>query len=103
MEPVRHGKWHLRTAVVSVRKLCPLGVGTTTKTETNCMLVLTRKDHQAILMLDENGRLLARVVPVKTSTGKVRLGIEAPSDIKVLREELRPVWDTDSGKDTEGT
>lgn len=48
------------------------------------MLVLSRKTHQRIRLGD------AIVVTVIGVNGdRVRLGIEAPSDVRVLREELQ--------------
>ena len=48
------------------------------------MLVLTRKDGQRILLT--NGIV---ITVCQTKTGSVRLGIEAPKDVKILREELQ--------------
>ncbi len=48
------------------------------------MLVLTRRLHQAIVLPDLN--VTIQVVAVKGDC--VRLGIEAPRDIAVMREEL---------------
>lgn len=48
------------------------------------MLVLTRRPGQRIL-IDE--RIVVTVVSLKN--GQVRLGIEAPSDVHILREELQ--------------
>jgi carbon storage regulator len=47
------------------------------------MLVLSRKESQKIKLGDS-----IIVTVVRVSGDKVRLGIEAPSDILVLREEL---------------
>ncbi len=48
------------------------------------MLVLSRKTHQRIMLGD------AIVVTVVGVAGdRVRLGIEAPSDVRVLRAELQ--------------
>ncbi len=47
------------------------------------MLVLSRKAHQRIRLGDA---IVVTVVGV--GNGRVRLGIEAPSDVRVLREEL---------------
>ncbi len=49
------------------------------------MLVLSRKETQRIKLGDS-----IVVTVVRVSGDKVRLGIEAPSDILVLREELEP-------------
>lgn len=46
------------------------------------MLVLTRKIHQAVRIGE------AVVTVVDCGAGKVRIGIEAPRDVKVLRCEL---------------
>ena len=48
------------------------------------MLVLTRKPGQRILF--SNGVV---ITVCQTKTGSVRLGIEAPKDVKILREELQ--------------
>lgn len=48
------------------------------------MLVLTRKIGQAI----EIGRDIV-VVIVDTEPGRVKVGIQAPPDMKILRMELR--------------
>lgn len=47
------------------------------------MLVLTRTEGQAIL-IGENIKLTV----VSTKGGQVRFGIEAPSDVTILREEV---------------
>ena len=49
------------------------------------MLVLSRKESERIKL----GELIV-VTVVRVSGDKVRLGIEAPSDVLVLREELEP-------------
>jgi len=47
------------------------------------MLVLSRKEKER-LMIGEN----IVVTIVRVSGGKVRLGIEAPADVSIRREEL---------------
>lgn len=47
------------------------------------MLVLSRKVNEKIVI---DGGIVVTVV--KVEGGQVRLGIEAPSDVKVYREEL---------------
>lgn len=49
------------------------------------MLVLSRKESQRIKLGDS-----IVVTVVRLGRDKVRLGIEAPSDVVVLREELEP-------------
>ncbi|MFK7766543.1 MAG: carbon storage regulator [Mariniblastus sp.] len=49
------------------------------------MLVLSRKKNQTIII---DGQIEIEVLKIKGNT--VRLGITAPSDIKVLRGELSP-------------
>lgn len=51
------------------------------------MLVLSRKEAQRIRVGDE-----IVVTVVKIAGDKVRVGIEAPSDVLVLRDELE-AWD----------
>lgn len=50
------------------------------------MLVLSRKETQRIRLGDS-----IMVTVVRLSGDKVRLGIEAPSDMLVLRDELEPL------------
>ena len=47
------------------------------------MLVLSRKVGERILLGDN-----IRITVVRVSGGGVRLGIEAPSDVSVVREEV---------------
>ena len=49
------------------------------------MLVLSRKESQRIRLGDS-----IVVTIVKISGDKVRVGIEAPADVLVLRDELKP-------------
>jgi carbon storage regulator len=49
------------------------------------MLVLSRKESERIRLGDSIVLTIVRV-----SGDKVRLGIEAPPDVLVLRDELRP-------------
>ena len=48
------------------------------------MLVLTRKNGQAILIGDN-----IRIVIIGQRSGETRVGIEAPKEVVVLREELK--------------
>lgn len=48
------------------------------------MLVLTRRPGQRILIDD---RIVVSVI--STKNGQVRLGIEAPANVHILREELQ--------------
>ena len=50
------------------------------------MLVLSRKESERIRLGDSIILTIVRV-----SGDKVRLGIEAPPDVLVLRDELRPL------------
>lgn len=51
------------------------------------MLSLTRKPNEAVILTI--GDVRVRVVVATSSTSKiVRLGIDAPREVKVLREEL---------------
>lgn len=47
------------------------------------MLVLTRRENERLLIGDNIWITVVRVTPEQ-----VRLGIEAPPDVKVVREEL---------------
>jgi carbon storage regulator len=50
------------------------------------MLVLSRKESERIRLGDSIVLTIVRV-----SGDKVRLGIEAPADVLVLRDELKPL------------
>jgi carbon storage regulator len=56
------------------------------------MLVLSRKESQRIRLGDQ-----IVITIVKISGDKVRVGIEAPGDVLVLRDELEPHSRTDLG------
>lgn len=47
------------------------------------MLVLTRKDDESI-MIGKN----IRIKVIKSDSGKVKLGIDAPKDIEINRKEV---------------
>jgi carbon storage regulator len=47
------------------------------------MLVLTRKENERIVI---DGRIIVTVVRVQGD--KIRLGIEAPREVPIMREEL---------------
>lgn len=49
------------------------------------MLVLSRKKHESIEIGDD-----VRLVVVEIRGDKVRLGFEAPPEVKILRSELPP-------------
>lgn len=59
------------------------------------MLVLSRKVDDTIIIGDN---IKIQVIKIKGNT--VRLGIEAPSDVKILRGELAP-YDIRSDRDTD--
>lgn len=53
-------------------------------------LAITRKHGEAIV-LSKDGEILARIVVLdsrKTDGKRVKLGIEAPRDIRIMREEI---------------
>lgn len=54
--------------------------------EREFMLILTRKVREAILIGHD-----IKVVIDSVDGQRVRIGIEAPKDVKILREELEPV------------
>lgn len=51
------------------------------------MLVLSRKLNEKIVI---NGNIVITVV--KMDRNQVRIGIEAPNDVSVYREEIAPVY-----------
>lgn len=60
------------------------------------MLVITRRKGQAVWI----GGALVRVIA--NSSGQVRLGIEAPRETKVLRDELKTTKGKTNGDEDEG-
>jgi carbon storage regulator len=53
------------------------------------MLVLTRRRNEAIVIRNRFGTEI-RLLVVDVQGNKVRLGIEAPADVNIAREEVRP-------------
>jgi carbon storage regulator len=60
------------------------------------MLVLSRKESERIRLGDSIVLTIVRV-----SGDKVRLGIEAPPDVLVLRDELKPLPEGEGAKPAE--
>ena len=52
------------------------------------MLVLTRKDGQSLVLTDKQTGLSMTVTVIRINGPTVKLGIEAPEQITVLRDEL---------------
>lgn len=50
------------------------------------MLVLSRKTGERIILGEGVSRIVLTVVEI--DRGKMRIGIEAPKDVKIMREEL---------------
>ena len=61
------------------------------------MLVLTRKSGEQILIGDN-----VIVTIISSDNGKVKVGIDAPSNVRILRKELLNVQSTDRVCDTQG-
>ena len=59
------------------------------------MLVLSRKVDDTIIIGDN-----IKIQVMKIKGNKIRIGIEAPSDLKILRGELAP-YDIKSNRDSE--
>lgn len=59
------------------------------------MLVVTRKTEESIIIADH-----IEIVVLEVSNDRVKLGITAPRDIKIIRNELRSAQDAnvDSSK-----
>jgi carbon storage regulator len=57
--------------------------------EVTPVLVLSRKSNESIIIGDN---IVIRVLRVEGN--KVRIGIEAPSDVPILRDELQPHEDS---------
>ncbi len=56
------------------------------------MLILSRKLKESIRIGDD---VIIHVLSV--SAGRVKLGIEAPDDVGIVREELQPLTDKRNG------
>ena len=56
------------------------------------MLVLTRKLNQRIFVGDD---IVITIIDIER--GKIRLGIEAPKEVPIYREELRPYFTEEGG------
>jgi carbon storage regulator len=63
------------------------------------MLVLSRKAGEKILIGDSISVTIVRIGP-----GVVRIGVEAPDDLAILREELKhpAIHDASNGHETKG-
>jgi carbon storage regulator len=59
------------------------------------MLVLSRKLNESIVIRDD-----VVVTVLEVSGGKVRLGIDAPADVKIVRSELLEKDRGSEGKET---
>jgi len=54
------------------------------------MLVLTRKTRQSIVIDDDGaGECILKVTVLEIRGGRVKLGLEVPAGIRVLRQEVR--------------
>lgn len=54
------------------------------------MLVLSRKEGERIRIGDD-----VQLVVLRSSSGGVKLGIEAPRQVRILRSELQPAFSDD--------
>lgn len=57
------------------------------------MLILSRKTHQAIIIRCGHDQVRLKIVQV--GRDRVWLGLEAPEEVKILREELE--FESDAG------
>lgn len=62
------------------------------------MLILTRKKGERIILA--NGLITFQIVDVKG--GKVRVGVQAPEDVSVHREEIQQRIEADSQERRDG-
>ncbi len=61
------------------------------------MLVLSRKSGEQILIGNN-----VIVTIISSDNGKVKIGIDAPEDVRILRKGLLNVQSTDRLRDTQG-
>ncbi len=60
------------------------------------MLTLQRLNGQKVFLTDRvTGELLAEIQIVDVSRGKVKMGIEAPAHVLIMREELITATNTE--------
>ncbi|MGB5325917.1 MAG: carbon storage regulator CsrA [Pseudomonadales bacterium] len=59
------------------------------------MLILTRKTGEKILISED-----VRITVLNISGTQVKLGIDAPKDVRIMREELIESGESDSAADT---
>jgi len=52
------------------------------------MLILTRRVGEKLVVLDKDGLVQAEVVVLGVKGNQVRIGVEAPKEIAVHREEI---------------
>ena len=52
------------------------------------MLVLSRREGERIVLNTSDGEIIILVTKVKGKAAK--LGIEAPTEVRILREEVKP-------------
>lgn len=65
------------------------------------MLVLSRKKHEGIWITASNGdRIHLAVVEIRGD--KVRLGFDAPLQVKILRDEVQADIDGEAMREAEG-
>jgi sRNA-binding carbon storage regulator CsrA len=50
------------------------------------MLVLTMRPKERVVLRDQAGKLLASLTVVRTVNGRMRLGVAAPQDVVIGRE-----------------
>jgi carbon storage regulator CsrA len=56
------------------------------------MLALTRRPREAVILRLADGTYLGKVVVIDCSRDKVRIGLDLPKEITVIREELDAAW-----------
>lgn len=61
------------------------------------MLILTRKKDESIIIGDD-----IEIVVIDVGDGKVKLGIEAPRDVEILRKELYSSVQEENKKASQG-
>lgn len=54
------------------------------------MLILERKLNEGMYFETLNGPIYVKLLSVNRNSGKTKLGIDAPQDVNIRREELPP-------------
>jgi len=62
------------------------------------MLLLSRREHEEVVIVMPDGRhVVIEVMDISSYRQQVRLGINAPQDVRIWRREILPTADHQDG------